>query len=76
MKIFNYQEAAFYAVLFDEYEEGPFGFPPGRTKVGVLLSFMFFRIAIVLVCYIHFHFTFYFLITKLQQIILNVKLYL
>ena len=33
-----YQESAFYAILFNESEEGPFEVPPGHTKVGVMIK--------------------------------------
>ena len=35
---FKYQEPAFYARLFDEWEKGPFDVPPGCTKVGVIIK--------------------------------------
>ena len=33
---FKYQDPEFYARLFDESEEGPYGVPPGHTNVGVI----------------------------------------
>ena len=33
---FKHQESAFYALLFNKSEEGPFEVPPCRTKVGVI----------------------------------------
>ena len=33
LKIFKYQEPAFYDRLFDESEQGPFEVPPGHTNI-------------------------------------------
>ena len=35
---FKHQESAFYEILFNESDEGPFESPPFRTKVGVRIK--------------------------------------
>ena len=36
LEIFKYKEPAFYAILFDESEEGPFEVPTGRTEYAII----------------------------------------
>ena len=38
LKIFKHQESAFYEILFNKSDEGPFEAPPFRTKVGVRIK--------------------------------------
>ena len=78
----KYQEAAFYARLFDEYEGGHFEVPPGRKKVGVIikpvpgaLKLYFLRKEIFLVCYVHYRLNFSLLVKKLYRIVLYMLLY-
>ena len=71
LKIFKYQEPAFYARLFYQSQGGPLEFPPGHTKVGVIRKpvsgapkLYYSRKSIVLMCSIHFTFNFSFVGVK------------
>ena len=81
LKYLRYQEPYFYFRFFDESEKGSFEVPPGyinkyeKTQHLMLLSCMFCRKIMVIVCSVHFHLDFTSLVIKLMLIILNMKLY-
>ena len=69
-----------YARLFDESEEGPYEVLSGWSKFCVIRKqvpgaprLYFYRIERLPVCFVHFHPCVFLLVTKFQQIILNMR---